>query len=57
MRTSAVQDQIPVVRAEIPCLAPALDGEEVGFDPEAFEALAGIEDRHFWFRTRNRRQE
>jgi len=43
----------PVVRAEIPCLAPALDGEEVGFDPKAFEALVGIEDRHFWFRTRN----
>jgi SAM-dependent methyltransferase len=43
----------PVVRAEIPCLAPALDGEDVGFDPRAFEPLARIEDRHFWFRTRN----
>jgi SAM-dependent methyltransferase len=25
-----------------------------GFDPAAFELLAGLEERHFWFRARNR---
>jgi SAM-dependent methyltransferase len=41
------------VRAEVPCLAPELDGADVGFDPKAFAALAGIEGGHFWFRARN----
>lgn len=42
-----------VVRAEVPCLAPKLDGEDVGFDPASFEALARIEGGNFWFQTRN----
>jgi SAM-dependent methyltransferase len=27
---------------------------EEGFDPAAFKTLAGLEERHFWFRARNR---
>ena len=42
-----------VIRAEFPCLAPEIDGADVGFDPTAFTALARIEDGHFWFQVRN----
>jgi SAM-dependent methyltransferase len=41
------------VRADIACLAPELDGAEVGFDLGAFARLAGIEAGHFWFQARN----
>ena len=42
-----------VVRAGVPCLAPELDGEDVGFDPGAFQTLAKVESKHFWFQMRN----
>jgi SAM-dependent methyltransferase len=35
-------------------LAPALSDGGGGFDPAAFEVLAGLEDGNFWFRARNR---
>lgn len=37
-----------------PALAPALDGTATGFEMESFELLAALEERHFWFRNRNR---
>jgi|SRR5712692_1343926 len=40
-----------VIRADVPYLAPELDGEDVGFDPTAFATLARIEGGHFWFRA------
>ena len=42
-----------VVRAGVPCLAPELDGEDVGFDSGAFETLAKVESGQFWFQVRN----
>jgi SAM-dependent methyltransferase len=41
------------VREGIPCLAPNLDGQDVGFDPALFARLAQIEAGHFWFEARN----
>jgi len=42
-----------VVRAGVPCLAPELDGEDVGFDSGAFQTLTKVESGHFWFQMRN----
>ena len=33
--------------------SPALAFNAGGYDPHFFEQLAGIEDKHFWFRARN----
>jgi SAM-dependent methyltransferase len=40
-------------RAGIPMLAPELADTISGMDPRAFEALAKVEDEHFWFVARN----
>jgi SAM-dependent methyltransferase len=37
-----------------PLLAPALAEGGAGFPPEAFEQLAALEAKNFWFRTRNK---
>ncbi len=42
------------VRNGFTALAPALDGTSTGFGMESFALLADLEERHFWFRSRNR---
>jgi SAM-dependent methyltransferase len=37
----------------IPAFAPDLAYSAEGFDPDAFDALAALEPRSFWFRSRN----
>jgi len=37
-----------------PLLAPALAEGGAGFPPEAFEILAALEAKNFWFRSRNK---
>lgn len=44
----------PQVIAGIPAFAPELAHAEQGYDPAHFSALAGLEERNFWFRARNR---
>jgi SAM-dependent methyltransferase len=39
---------------EIPNFAPELADTVSGFDPKAFDELAGLEAGHFWFTARNR---
>jgi SAM-dependent methyltransferase len=36
------------------CYAPAMAVENDGFSADTFEFLAGIEDKNFWFKNRNR---
>jgi 2-polyprenyl-3-methyl-5-hydroxy-6-metoxy-1,4-benzoquinol methylase len=38
----------------IPLLAPDLDDTPEGFMPEAFKRLHALEEKNFWFRSRNR---
>ena len=40
--------------AGFPAFAPQLARAETGFDQANFSALAGLEERNFWFRARNR---
>jgi SAM-dependent methyltransferase len=35
-----------------PEMAPELAAEDIGYDPSRFEALARVEQEHFWFRSR-----
>lgn len=35
-------------------LAGTIHGEGGGYDPRCHEKLFAVEDRHFWFRSRNR---
>jgi len=42
-----------VTHGGLPCLAPELDGKNVGFNAKIFETLARIEGAHFWFQGRN----
>ena len=44
----------PVLWDGIQCFAPELAAEEDGFDPATFEALSGLQERSFWYRSRNR---
>jgi SAM-dependent methyltransferase len=44
----------PAIIDGIPSFAPALAYTEEGFDSSAFEALAALEPKNFWFRSRNR---
>jgi SAM-dependent methyltransferase len=44
----------PLTLDGVVCLAPAAAANGNGFDPDAFEGLAGVEDESFWFRGRNR---
>lgn len=37
-----------------PALAPELAESDIGYDASRFEVLAGLERRHFWFRSRTR---
>jgi len=41
------------LRAGFPALAPELDAQPEGFDPQLFPELAELEARNFWFRARN----
>jgi SAM-dependent methyltransferase len=41
-------------RDGIEWFAPELVASEEGFDPSHFETLAGLEEKNFWFRARNR---
>ena len=42
-----------VLRRGFPALAPELDAQPEGFDPQLFAELAELESRNFWFRARN----
>jgi SAM-dependent methyltransferase len=44
----------PQVLAGFPAFAPELARAEEGYDPAHFSALAELEARNFWFRSRNR---
>jgi trans-aconitate methyltransferase len=46
--------QSPVFLDGFVCFSPDLVRTSTGFKPEFFQTLAEIEDRHFWFRSRNR---
>jgi len=45
---------LPASVGDFPLLAPALAEGGAGFRPEAFEQLAALEARSFWFRSRNK---
>ena len=45
--------QAPVLCAEVPCLAPELDGMDGAFDPTMYASLVQVEHNHFWFQARN----
>jgi SAM-dependent methyltransferase len=44
----------PQLVSGFPAFAPELAFAEAGYDPAHFSELAGLEERNFWFRARNR---
>jgi SAM-dependent methyltransferase len=42
----------PEIVSGLPCFAPELAPEHIGFDASRYEVLAGVEAHHFWFRSR-----
>ncbi len=44
----------PAHIAGFPAYAPSVAGDDAGFDPALFRAIADCEPGHFWFRARNR---
>ena len=42
----------PVIVDGLPCFAPELAPEHIGFDASRYEVLAKVEAHHFWFRSR-----
>jgi SAM-dependent methyltransferase len=44
----------PAVLEGFPLFAPEFADQAVGMDPKSFDSLVEAEERHFWFRQRNR---